>query len=110
MIENIIYHKKLYWLIIIPSSSIEKNFYDQTIDSDIKWLEEIIELTAGQVAYTTGCFLEYDYIKNHHILTAINLSKQKESDVDQKAIQQIQFVGKLKKKVDDDDGAESPFF
>ena len=97
-------------MIIILSSSIEKNFYDQTIDSDIKWLEEIIELTTGQVAYTTGCFLDYDYIKNHYILTAINLSKQKESDVDPKAIQQIEFVGKLKKKLDDDDGAESPFF
>ena len=97
-------------MIIILSSSIEKNFYDQTIDSDIKWLEEIIELTTGQVAYTTGCFLDYDYIKNHYILTAINLSKQKESDFDPKAIQQIEFVGKLKKKLDDDDGAESHFF
>ena len=38
------------------------------------------------------------------------MSKQKESDVDPKAIQQIEFVGKLKKKLDDDDGAESPFF
>ena len=97
-------------MIIILSSSIEKHFYDQTIDSDIKWLEEIIELTTGQVAYTTGCFLDYDYIKNHYILTAINLSKQKESDVDPKAIQQIEFVGKIKKKLDDDDGAESHFF
>ena len=38
------------------------------------------------------------------------MSKQKESDVDPKAIQQIEFVGKLKKKLDDDDGAESHFF
>ena len=34
----------------------EKNFYDQSIDSDIKPYEEIRKLTAGQgQIYTTGC-------------------------------------------------------
>ena len=35
-------------------------------------------------------------IKNHYRLIAVDLSKQKELDADSKAIQQIQFVGKLK--------------
>ena len=46
--------------------------------------------------YTTGCFLDYDYIKNHYRLTAVDLSRQKELDADPKAIQQIELVGKLK--------------
>ena len=44
-----------------------KNFYDQAIDSDIKRCEEIRESTTGQEEdYTTGCLLDYDYIKNHY--------------------------------------------
>ena len=47
--------------------------------------------------YTTGCLLDYDYIKNHYILIAIDSSRQKEKDFDPNAIQQIKFVGRLKK-------------
>ena len=55
-----------------------KNFYDQAIDSDIKWYEEIGKLTIGQGEdYTAGCFLEYDYMKNHYRLIAFDLSRQK---------------------------------
>ena len=43
-----------------------KNLYDQAIDSDIKRYEEIRKLTIGEGGnYTTGCLLDYDYIKNH---------------------------------------------
>ena len=35
-----------------------KKFYDQPIDSDIKRYEKI--------RITTGCLLDYDYIKNHY--------------------------------------------
>ena len=42
----------------------EQNFHDQAIDSDINEYEEIIKLTTGQsLDYTTGCLLDYDYIK-----------------------------------------------
>ena len=42
-------------MIIIMSSAMEKNFYDQAIDSDIKRYEEIRKLTTGQGKdYTTG--------------------------------------------------------
>ena len=38
-----------------------KNFYDQSIDSDIKRYEEIRKLTSGQNEYyTTACLLDYD--------------------------------------------------
>ena len=41
--------------------------------------------------------LEYDYIKNHYkLITVVDFSRQKELDADPKAIQQIEFVGKLK--------------
>ena len=39
---------------------------------------------------------DYDYIKNHYRLIAVDLSRQKELDTDPKAIKQIEFVGQLK--------------
>ena len=49
----------------------EKNFYDKPIDSDIKRYKEITKLTGGQGEnYTTGYFLDYEYIKNHYRLIA----------------------------------------
>ena len=55
-----------------------KNFHDQAIDSDIKRYEEIRKLATGQgELYTTGCLLEYNHIKNHYRLIAVDLSRQK---------------------------------
>ena len=54
--------------------------------------------------YTTGCLLDYEYIKNHYRFLAVDLSRQKELDADPKAIQQIEFVGQLK-KLDANDNA-----
>ena len=52
---------------------------------------------AGQGEYyTTGCLLDYDYIKNHYKLITVDLSRQKELDTDPKVIEQIEFVGQLK--------------
>ena len=82
-----------------------KIFCDQPIDFDIKRYEEIKKLTTGQGEdYTTGCLLDYEYIKNNYRLIAVDLSRQKELDADPKAIQQIEFVGQLK-KLDDDGNA-----
>ena len=46
------------------------------------------KLTAGQGKdYTTEYLLDYDYIKNHYRLIAIDLSRQKKKiDADSKAI------------------------
>ena len=52
----------------------QENFYDQPIDSDIKRYEEIRELTTGQGEdYTTGCLLDYDYIKSHYRVLAVDI-------------------------------------
>ena len=40
--------------------------------------------------------LDYDYIKNHYRLIAVDLNRQKESDADSNTILQIEFVGQLK--------------
>ena len=85
-----------------------KNFYDEPIDSDIKRYEEIRKLTTGQdEGYTTECLLDYDFIKNHYRLTAVDLSRQKQLHADLKAIQQIEFVGQLKKLGDDGNATET---
>ena len=70
-----------------------KDFHHQRIDSDIKQYEEVTKLTIGQGEYcTTGCLLDYDYIKIHCRLIAVNLSKQKELDNDPKATKEREFV------------------
>ena len=71
----------------------EKNFYDQTIYSDIKQFKEIRKLTTGQDEdYTIGCFLDYKYMKNYLRLTSVDLSTRKELDDGLKSIQQIELV------------------
>ena len=42
-------------------------------------------------------FVRLWFIKNHYRLKAVDLSTQKELDADPKAIQQIEFLGQLKK-------------
>ena len=82
-----------------------KNFYDQAIDSDIKRYDEITKLTTRQGKdYTNGCLLDYEYVKKHYRLIAVDLSRQKQLDADPKSIQQTKFVGQLK-KLDSDGNA-----
>ena len=69
-----------------------KNFYEKEIDSYIKRQKDIRKLTTGQEEdYTTGCLLDYEYIKNHFKLEAIGVKRQKELDSDVKAIQKMEF-------------------
>ena len=85
-----------------------KNFLDQATDSDIKRYEEIRKITARQGEdYTTGCLLDCEYIKKHCRLIAVDLSRQKELDADSKEIQQIVFVGQLKKPDADDNATDA---
>ena len=85
---------------IIKSQNIIINgkvFYDQSIDSDVKRYLEIRNSATGQGEnYTTGYLLDYDYIKNHYRLIAVDLSRQGILDADPKVTQQIEFVGRLK--------------
>ena len=52
-----------------------KNVYDEPIDFDIKQYKEIKKLKTGQGKdYTPGFSLDYEYIKNHYRLMAVDLS------------------------------------
>ena len=73
-----------------------RNFYDQPINDQIKKYDEIRKISTGKGDnYTTGFLLDYQYFKDHYQLIAVDLSKQKELDADPRAIQQIEFYGKL---------------
>ena len=58
-----------------------KKSYDQPIDSEKKnkkkkRYEEIRKLAKGQDEhYTTGCLLDYNYVKNHYRLISVDLSQ-----------------------------------
>ena len=65
-----------------------RNFYDQPINDMIKQCNKIRKIATGQADdCTTGCLLDYQYIKDHYNLIAIDLSKQKKLDADSRAIQ-----------------------
>ena len=73
-----------------------RSFYDQPINDQIKKYDEIKKIaTEKGDDYTTGCLLDYQYFKDHYELIAVDLSKQKELDTDPRAIQKIEFYGKL---------------
>ena len=73
-----------------------RNFYDQPINDQIKKYDEIRKIATGKGDnYTTGCLLDYQYFKDHYQLIAVDLSKQKQLNANPRAIQQIEFYGKL---------------
>ena len=74
-----------------------RNFYDRSTNDQIKKYDEIRKIATGEGDdYTTGCFIYYQYFKDHYQLIAVDLSKQKELDADPRAIQQIELYGMLK--------------
>ena len=69
-----------------------RNFYDNPIESDIEKYRELKKVMIGKGEdYTPGSLLDYNYFKKRYKLVAVDLSKQKELDVDPRAIQQIEF-------------------
>ena len=69
-----------------------RTFYDNPIESDIEKYRELKKVMIGKGEdYTTGSLLYFNYFEKHYKLVAIDLSKQKELDVDPRAIQQIEF-------------------
>ena len=71
-----------------------RNFYDQPINDLIKQYDEVRKVSTGQGDdYTTGCLLDFAYFEKNYRLIAVDLSKQKASDADPRAIQQIVFQG-----------------
>ena len=75
-----------------------RSFFDQPVKNDLRTYDNIRKIATGQDDdYTTGCLLDYTYFKKYYKLNAIDLSKQKELDVDPKVIQQINFTGNLER-------------
>ena len=73
-----------------------KNFFDQTVNSDLKTQENIRKIATGQGDdYTTSCQLDYSYFKENYKMIAIDLSKQQALDANPRAIQQINFTANL---------------
>ena len=63
-----------------------RNFYDQPINDQIRQYDEIRKIATGKGDdFTTGCLLDFEYLKNHYRLIAVDLSKQKELDADPRA-------------------------
>ena len=60
-----------------------KNLFDQPIKNDKVAYENIIKIATGQGDdYTTGCLVDYTYIKNYYKMIAIDLSTQQVLDAD----------------------------
>ena len=74
-----------------------RNFYDQLINDLMKQQNEVRNKSTGQGDdYTAGCLLDFTYFEKNYRLIAADLSKQKLLYADPKAIQQINFTGKIK--------------
>ena len=73
-----------------------RNFFDQPINSMNKTYANIrkIAIVKGD-DYTTGCLLDYHYVKENYKMIAIDLSRQNELDADPRAIRQINFTANL---------------
>ena len=73
-----------------------KNFFHQPVKGCLRtWYDNIQKVAAGQWDdYTTGCLLDYPYLKKHKLI-AVDLSQQQALDTDPKAMQQINFAANL---------------
>ena len=73
----------------------EKIFYHPIKNNKVTH-ENIGNIATGHRGnYTTGCLLNYQYIKGYYKLIAIDLNKQQALDANPRAIQQINFTGNL---------------
>ena len=60
-----------------------KYFYDQPVSDLVKQYDEVRKVSTGHGDdYTTGCLLEYVYLKGNYRLVAVDLNKQKALDAD----------------------------
>ena len=74
----------------------EKTFLINQWKNDKVTYENIRKISAGQGDdYTTGCLLDYTYLKKYYKMIAIDSSKKQVLVADPKAIQQINFTENL---------------
>ena len=75
-----------------------KNFFDEPVKNDKVTYKNVRKIAIGQVDdYTTGCLLDYTYLKKYYKMIAIDLGKQQALDADPKSIQQSNFAANLNK-------------
>ena len=73
-----------------------KKFFDQPINSELKIYENIRKIATGKWDdYTTGCLLDYSYLKENYKMIAIVLSRQQVLDADPKAVQHNHLTANL---------------
>ena len=72
------------------------NSFEQPVKNDLRTHDNNQKIAIGQGDdYTTGCLLDYPYLKRNYKLIAIDLSKKQVLDADLKAKQQIKFTANL---------------
>ena len=70
--------------------------FDQPAKNDLRTYDNIRKSANGQEdEFTTGCLLDYPYLREHYKMIAIYLNKQQVLDAAPKAMQQINFTGNL---------------
>ena len=71
------------------------NVFDQPVKNNLRTYDNIWKITTSQGDdYTTACLPNYFYFENYKVI-AIDLCQQQELDTDPKALQQINFIGKV---------------
>ena len=72
-----------------------KNICQPVKDDNITY-ENVTKINAGQGNdYTTGCLLDYPYVKDNYKMIAIDLSKHQAPNADPRAIQQINLTANV---------------
>ena len=65
-------------------------FFDQPVKNNLITYDNIRKIATDQGDdYAVGCLLDYNYFNNFYKMIAIDFSKQKVLDADQKTIQRI---------------------
>ena len=73
--------------------------YDQPVKRNKRTYYNIRKTETGQGDdYTTGCLLNYPYVKDFYKMIAIDLSEQQALDANPKSIQQSNFTGSLNQR------------
>ena len=73
-----------------------KNIFDQPVKNDLITYGNILKIATGQGDdYTTGCWLDYNFLKIHYKMIATALRKKQALDAHPKTIQQISFTPNL---------------
>ena len=72
------------------------SFFDQPVNKNIKTYGNAIKIATGQGDnYTTGCLLDYRYLKEDCKMIPIELGKQQALDADPTSMRQINLTASL---------------